>query len=151
MFFDKYNEDKAFNNYSGNIDFELNALTERLSRLKDTLDIKKYEDAFLTAMKNSSHLFGKYSFRKVLNEHLQPNARKQLINKALFVVWSVLLSKYNNNKIRQYPEEMLTKLLADEITNDEIFFAYLTYGTNSKINIKYVFSKCEEIIKKAGI
>ena len=151
LFFDKYNEDKALNNYSGNIDFELNALTERISRLKDTLDIKKYEDAFLTAMKNSSHLFGKYSFRKVLNEHLQPNARKQLINKALFVVWSVLLSKYNNNKIRQYPEEMLTKLLADEVTNDDIFFAYLTYGTNSKINIKYVFSKCEEIIKKAGI
>jgi len=146
LFHKKYLADSSLGNYSGNIDSELNALTEELSKDK-TADYSDYVSLFDNAMKNAYYLFGEYSFRKSLEHHLEPGARRQLINKALFVSWSVLLSQFDFEKISSKTiRESLAFPLASRITNDEELFQKLTWGTNAKLNHQIAFKAAEEII-----
>jgi hypothetical protein len=100
MFHKKYAADKTINNYSGSIEYELNNLTETLSKDKK-FDYTHYIKLFDNAMLNSHHLFGRYSFRKCKVEHINTNAYRQLINKALFVSWGVLLSEIDTKKLME--------------------------------------------------
>lgn len=148
LFHRKYQVDKTLSNYSGNIDSELNTITEQLSKDKSA-DYGNYVILFENAMRNAYHLFGEYAFRKSLEEHLQPGARRQLINKALFVSWSVLLSQYDSsNVIANNEEYKLAMPLATRITNDEELFQKLTWGTNAKLNHQVAFKAAEEIISE---
>lgn len=146
LFYRKYEQDKTLNNYSGNIDSELNSLTEELS--KD----KKYNydiviNKFNNAMLNANHLFGRYAFRKCKTEHINPEAYRQLINKALFVSWSVLLSQFQHSVLKNRNKyESFAIPLALKVTNNNKLFNYLTYSTNSKVNVQESFKAADEII-----
>lgn len=146
LFHEKYFSDSQLNNYSGNINSELNTLTEELS--KKGKELEHYIQLFDQAMSNAFYLFGKYCFRKNSLEHIKPNARRQLINKALFVSWSVILSQFESEEIRNYKQGCLIKPLAEKITNDEDLFSYLTYGTNARANTRAAFAAAEEIISE---
>ncbi len=146
LFHRKYQADKTLGNYSGNIDSELNTLTEELSKNKNA-DYSNYIELFDNAMENAYHLFGFYSFRKSLVSHLEPDARRQLINKAIFVSWSVLLSQYDYNKVSaNNAYESMAYPLAERITEDKDLFEKLTWGTNAKLNHQIAFKAAEEII-----
>lgn len=146
LFHRKYQLDKSLNNYSGNIESELNTLTEQLSKDKK-FDYQSYVKLFDTAMLNAYHVFGRYSFRKCKVEHIAPDAYRQQINKALFVSWSVLLSQYENKSITEKnSEESLALPLAEMVTNNNQLFMYLTYSTNSKVNIQEAFKAAEKVI-----
>lgn len=148
LFHQKYKSDKTLNNYSGNIESELNELTEVLSKEKK-YDFSEYINLFDNAMKNANYLFGRYSFRKCQIDHLAPGSRRQQINKALFVSWSVLLSQFKYEEIREkYSVEMLALPLAERVSEDLEFFMFLTYSTNSKVNIQAVFKVVDEIINE---
>jgi Protein of unknown function DUF262. len=148
LFYRKYIADKTLNNYSGNIESELNTLTETLNKEKG-YDYSTIIESYDNAMKNADHLFGIYSFRKCSIEHLKPGARRQLINKALFVSWSVLLSQFENNLIvQQFSKNQFAVPLATEISNDNELLNFLTYSTNSKANIQAAFKAAEKIIEK---
>ena len=148
LFHQKYLEDSTLSNYSGNIDSELNALTEELSKDK-MADYDNYVCLFDNAMKNAFYLFGEYSFRKSQIIHLNPGARRQLINKALFVSWSVLLNQYDFDNISStYEQKSLALPLAIRITEDEELFQKLTWGTNAKLNHQVAFKAAKEIIKE---
>jgi hypothetical protein len=146
LFHRKYQVDKNLSNYSGNIDSELNTITEQLSKDKYA-DYREYVALFENAMLNAYHLFGEFAFRKSQLKDLEPGARRQLINKALFVSWSVLLSRFDHTEV--YTKNVEYKLalpLATRITNDEEFFQKLTWGTNAKLNHQVAFKAAEEII-----
>lgn len=146
LFHKKYTADRTLNNYNGNIDSELNTLTESLSKDKK-FDYNYYVELFNSAMLNAYHLFGRYSFRKCKIEHVQPNAYRQLINKALFVSWSVLLSQYKTDiLIRNNSMQGFALPLAERITIDNELYMFLTYSTNSKVNIQAAFSVAREVI-----
>ncbi|MEY8870273.1 DUF262 domain-containing protein [Meridianimaribacter flavus] len=147
MFRDFYDKDENFESYSGYMDSSLNDFTEKL-RNKSEEDLTGYVYYYSKAMINAQYLFGsRFAFRKVRPKDLWPNANKQLINKALFVCWSVLLSYYEPNKIKRINEEYcLLKPLANEIDNDIELLNYLSYGTNSKNNLNYALKSCEKII-----
>jgi hypothetical protein len=146
LFYDKYKVDHKLNNYSGNIESELNTITEQLSKDKK-FDYQPYIDRFDNAMKNSYHLFGRYSFRKCFPDHINPMAYRQLINKALFVSWSVLLSLCDYDKIKDTTAaEALAMPLAQRVEEDNDLFQYLTYSTNSKVNIQAAFKTAEQLI-----
>lgn len=148
MFHQKYTSDNTLNNYNGNIESELNTLTEQLSKDKK-FDYKFYVELFDNAMKNAFYLFDRYSFRKCKVEHIQPGAYRQLINKALFVSWSVTLSRYKHEEVvKKNEDEVLALPLAEKVTNDSDLFMYLTYSTNSKANIQAAFMVAEEVIAK---
>lgn len=147
LFVRKYKSDPSLNNYSGNIESELNTLTEDLNKDKG-FDYTEYIQLYDKAMKNAFHLFGEYSFRKCLPMHLQPKARKQLINKAIFVSWSVLLAFVNENSVLEFPQGILAQPLADKLASNLELLHYLTYSTNSKTNIQAAFKAADEILSK---
>lgn len=146
LFHKKYEADKTLNNYNGNIESELNTLTEQLSKDRK-FDYQFYINLFNNAMLNCNHLFGRYSFRKCKEEHINYNAHRQLINKALFVSWSVLLSKYENNIIvDQNIKESFALPMAKKVSSDNALFLFLSYSTNSKVNIQAAFKTAAIII-----
>ena len=137
------------NDYNGYMDSSLDELTEQTTKVSYD-DLKEYKTLFSNAMKNAEYLFGsRYAFRKVKVNDIAPDAHKKLINKALFTVWSVLLSKYDPVKIRESNQEKaLLKPLAEKISGDETLLNYLSYGTNGRNNLLYTFKVCQELIEE---
>jgi Mor family transcriptional regulator len=100
-------------------------------------------------MKNAEFLIGsRLAFRKIQNKDIQPDAYKQLINKALFVCCSVLLADYDSKLIAEKNNQnLLTSLIADKIESDKQLKYYLSYGTNGKANLLYTFNVLNELFK----
>ncbi|WP_055443426.1 DUF262 domain-containing protein [Lacinutrix himadriensis] len=150
LLFYRYKEkDNFIYNYNGYMHSSLDELTEELMKSKRE-SLQKYIDAFSNAMKNAEYLFGrKYAFRKVRLYDLEPNANKQLINKALFISCSVLLADIENETIiNENAEKRLLEPLAYEIENDKELLNYLSYGTNGRNNLLYVFGAIENLIER---
>lgn len=146
LFHRKFEMDPALNNYNGSIESELNTLTEILSKDKK-ITYSHYINLFDNAMQNAHHLFGRYSFRKCKIDHISEGAYRQLINKALFVSWAVLLSSIDTNKLKKQVDfESLALPLAEKVTNDQQLFMYLSYSTNAKANIQAAFKAADELI-----
>jgi hypothetical protein len=142
-------EEKKIEDYNGYIDTSLDELTEKLQKsTKD--DLTHYVTEFSIAMKNAGYLFGnRYAFRKIQLKDIKPNAPKQLINKALFVSWSVLLADYKTEKVIELnKEKTLLKPLAEAIQKDNQLLSYLSYGTNGKANMQYAFFCANKIIQE---
>lgn len=149
LFRDLLTEDKKIENYSGYIDPSLDELTEKLQKsTKD--DLTHYITEFSTAMKNAGYLFGnRHAFRKIRLKDINPDAQKQLINKALFVSWSVLLADYKTERTMELnKEKTLLEPLAKAIESDSKLLDYLSYGTNGKANMQYAFFCVNRIIRE---
>jgi hypothetical protein len=142
-------EDEELKNYDGQMDKALDELTERLRELKKK-DLEYYVDDFSRSMKNAYYLFGgKYAFRKIRPEDVGKNTGKRLINKALFLCWSILLADYDPSKVEsQNRKETLTKPIADGMKEDPMLWTYLSGGTNYNSNIRYVFSSAKKLMKQ---
>jgi hypothetical protein len=142
--------------YQGDMQNFLNDLVERLN--KD--EVKYHEHIsqdFRRGMENAAHLFGQYSFRKCLPEHLQLGARRQLINKSLFTTWSVLLAPIQQSKVKAtIPEKgAFAKILADVLDESRkfaqptpTFYDAVSYRTNDRTVLEIAFNKTEELIIK---
>ena len=148
LFHELIHQDITLDNYTGYIEQLMDDLTERLVK-KDENELENYIQLFSNAMKNARYLLGKrFAFRKTQLKDIQPGAYKQLINKALFVSWSVLLSNFDPVLIEERNnEQALLEPLAREITEDQQFLYYLSSGTNGKANIRYAFMKVSMIIQ----
>ena len=141
-----FSRDGNINDYSGYTEGFLDDYTER--HKKDTpQDFEQKVQSFVNAMKNATYLIGgRYAFRKILPESIKPNARKQILNKALFVVTSVLLSQCSYEKVVTYNKErQLTEVIANKIAEDGQLYNYLTYSTNSKANMLYIFDTFNDL------
>jgi hypothetical protein len=148
LFHELLNQKEGINAYNGYMDSSLDDLTESLVKYSAD-DLSTYVMLFSNAMKNAHYLFGgRYAFRKVTPAHLNPVVYKQLINRALFVSCSVLLAKYEYQKVEKLNEpQSLLNPLAQEIEDDDILMGFLTYGTNSKANLVYVFDAVQDLLK----
>jgi hypothetical protein len=149
IMFHRYIEKDGFiNEYNGYMDTALDDLTDELSKLNSE-NLERYITLFSNAMKNAEYLFGrKYAFRKIRPHDLQPFASKQLINKALFVSWSVMLANYDHDVIKANNTEMaLLVPLSETINEDWELLNYLSYGTNGRNNLLYVFGAVENLIQ----
>ncbi|WP_212922840.1 DUF262 domain-containing protein [Capnocytophaga cynodegmi] len=148
-FYDIFEEKGNIDTYSGYMENFLDDFTERHNKTPKDNFIKQIE-AFKNAMKNAEYLIGKkYAFRKILPKNISEKANKQLINKALFVCTSLLLSRYSHNSVKEMNEqEILTELIAKAIESDEELYRYLSYGTNGKNNLTYTFDTLKELFSK---
>ncbi|MDR3128991.1 MAG: DUF262 domain-containing protein [Tannerellaceae bacterium] len=148
LFRDLMTSEGNINRYDSYMDASLDALTERLR--KSTInDLEHHVEAFSRAMYNAEYLFeSKYAFRKVRTKDLKRDASKQLINKALFVSWSVLLADYDPERVkRKNKRGVLKNPIAKMIEEDSELWTYLSYGTNGKSNLLCAFSRAEKLIK----
>jgi hypothetical protein len=141
-----FNRDKNISAYSGYMESFLDDYTERHQK-NTPQDFEGKVQLFVNAMKNATYLIGgRYAFRKILPESINPNARKQILNKALFVVTSVLLSRCPYEKVVTYNKDrQLTEVIANKIAEDGQLYNYLTYSTNSKANMLYIFDTFNEL------
>ena len=135
-----YELNKTIENYNGYMDATLDEYTE--NNVKTTLEeLSKYVVLFKNSMINSEYLIGKkYAFRKIQPKDIKPKANKQLINKALFVSTSVLLSKFDPEQLKaKNNSNSLREYISNKIGEDKMLLNYLSYGTNSKANLIYTF------------
>ncbi|AVF48291.1 hypothetical protein CMT89_08515 [Elizabethkingia anophelis] len=145
-FYQLYEKDQNIDGYTGYMDVTLDEFTDKNTK-NSILYFEKYISLFSNAMKNAEYLIGsRYAFRKIQLKDIEPNAYKQLINKALFVCCSILLADYDNEKIKELNEEnALTKSIAGKIDNDNQLLYYLSYGTNGRANLTYTFDVLKEV------
>lgn len=116
------------------------------SFLDDTLDLinglsnhelLRVVNDFKKSMSINYHLFKEYSFRKCLSEHFLPGARKQNINKALFVSYSLAAIEYDEKTIMsKIPAGSFAKILAKELDKKGDYYRILTTGTSDKKNLE---------------
>lgn len=149
ILFLRYFTQGSIENYNGAMDNALDTLTEDLYKTPQS-ELEHFVELFMTAMKNAKHLLGqRYAFRKIRRADLEPDAHKQLINKALFVSLSVLLSQYDHDSIQANNSELqLLEPLAAAIEDDSTFLSYLSYGTNGRSNVIYTFDKVQQLISE---
>ena len=136
---------KKIEEYSGNMDEELDNCVDYLSS-KEDFNYDEYVQAYDRAMKNARHLFGRHAFRKVYKD-TNVNDYRSVINKALFLSWSVLLADYEYEEISQIKKDSWIGELGAAISEDEHYYNMLTYGTNGWKNIIYAFDKAHQIIE----
>jgi hypothetical protein len=143
-FVDEFGNIDAYNGY---MDSSLNILTEELSKSSED-ELEVYVNKFSNAMKNAEYLFGnRYAFRKVTTYDIEPGAYKQLINKALFVCLTILLSEYNPAEIRKNnKEKSLLEPLAGFIENEMDLMDFLSYGTNNRANLIFVYGFLKDVL-----
>lgn len=150
LFYEAYKKDNTLNtSYDGYMESSLDATIENYKNVTDEKsDI--IISCFSNAMKNAEWLFGrKYAFRKIRSEDLAENVPKQLLNKALFEVWSVLLSEISPEEIQKnFEEGYMCNKFSNLLENDSQLMFYLSYGTNGKANMMYVFKTIKELINK---
>lgn len=142
--FRQLKEMDAIGHYSGNMDRDLDAFVDYTKREK-TYDFDYYEKLFDNAMQNAKYLFGKHAFRKISKKSLE-KGYTSVINKALFLTWSVVLSDYKPDDVKRKASlNSFVELLANRIDEDETYFNFISYGTNGWKNIIYAFNVATEI------
>ena len=137
-FYEQYNNNDPIGNYSGDMESTLDYFIDELN-FRDSNDLEKYLSIYDNALNNCYHLFGELCFRKVLPETLL--GRRSPVNKLLMLSFSVLLSRYDNNRITSSCAfEGMVEPLAHFIKNEENIFPAITYGTNGKWNLTIAFN-----------
>lgn len=133
-FYTNYDEKvESVSFYNGNMEDTLDNAVEFFN---DYAGLKDIRPVYEQAMKDAYRLFGEHTFRKVY----KGQTRRSQVNKLLMLSLSVLLAKHSY----QYREKLdngikLTDSLRELIDTDENLFNALTWSTNSKWNVEYVF------------
>ncbi|MEN5432829.1 DUF262 domain-containing protein [Sphingobacterium faecium] len=149
VFYKMFESTGNIDSYNGYMDAILDEFTE--NNIKTTkLELYKYAKYFSNSMQNAEYLIGRrYAFRKIMLKDIQPDSYKQLINKALFVCTSVLLAKYDTERVKELNEEQsLRNHIAEKINSDVELLYYLSYGTNGKANLIYTFNALKKLFKE---
>lgn len=134
--------------YKGEMDTVLDDFTDEVS-LNDNFPFAECEADFKNAMINANYLFGRHAFRKVFKGFSNDSTRS-LINKALFLAFSVVLSRFNPEDVKNKASqgEWITKLadVIDNDTNESLeIMKLISYGTNGAKNIRTVFTVAEKL------
>lgn len=147
IFFRFHYKKGAIRKYTGNMDLDLDDFVDLLNKMGD-FEFDKYVAEFDSAMKNARYLFGRHAFRKVYI-NTSKDSPKSLVNKALFVSWSVLLANYDYNDVKNTLEKYsFIPILGERISADDDYYRALSYGTNGRKNILIAFEVAEQIIKE---
>lgn len=133
--------------YLGEMNPFLDQALERLNEKPPSYFIK-LEEEFTFSMKTCYYLFEKYCFRKCLSEHLLPGAKKQLINKSLFITWAIEVLNFRNyNFNEKLNQGALADALAKEFDKKGEYYNVITINTSSVKSLSLAFSYANEILK----
>ena len=133
-FYNNYDEETdPVSFYSGNMEDTLDSAIEYFNDYEGLSDILPVYEQVL---KDAFRLFGDQTFRKVYSGQ----TRRTPVNKLLMLSVCVILAKYGQqyrNKIDSGVK--LIQPFTTLMENDADLFNALTWSTNSKWNIEYVF------------
>ena len=138
---------QSVNNYSGVMDNDLDAFVDFLTQNKN-FSYDEYIFEYHQAMSNAEYLFGRHAFRKVYRE-TKYDSYRSVINKALFLCFSVLLADYSEKEITSKCERnSWVKVLGEAISSDKFFYSCLSYGTNGWKSLMYSFQHIKDLIQQ---
>lgn len=147
-FYGAYKKDTTLkSSYDGYMEFFLDTATEDYANLPEEVS-QRFVRLYQNAMKNSILLLGgTNAFRKLKYENGVVDSSRQLFNKALFVAWSVLLADIPYDFLSmKYSQDYLLVPFAKLLKEDEQLMYYISYGTNGKSNLEYIFQKISQLI-----
>jgi hypothetical protein len=145
-FYEQYSTDKTTGNYNGDMENALDEFIDELNK-RNVNQIEKYILLYDQALSSAYHLFGRYSFRKIIPGTL--NRRRPPVNNLLLLTLTVLLTNYNTNAIvSDYNYEYLVEFIAEFIFEVDGLFEALTYGTNGKYNIEFSFKAFSQFLNE---
>jgi hypothetical protein len=109
-------------------------------------DLNSIKHNFIESMSLAKDIFGKHAFRKVFNIEKSKNP----INRALFEVWSVTLSKLSDKErsILKKNKKMLFHNFVSLMNNDNIFVTSITSATGDTKNIDYRYTTINNLIQE---
>ncbi|WP_437831686.1 DUF262 domain-containing protein [Niallia taxi] len=147
-FYNAYDFNSKFIKYEkGDLELFLDQGFEFLNNSnEETLEL--YKEKIINAMKNSYSLFGEYAYRNCSYESFLNLKRKRLLNRSLFVTWSVLLSKVKLEEISPEVKDKACKLLSKRLTEDGAYSQSLTMGTNGRKQVVYNFIIANKILEE---
>ena len=149
-FYGAYKKDATLKtSYDGYMEYFLDTATEDYANIPEE-NSHRFVMLYKNAMKNSLLLLGgTNAFRKLKYDNGAVDSKKQLFNKALFVAWSVLLADIPYDLLSQkYAQDYLLVPFAKLLKEDEQLMYYISYGTNGKSNLEYIFQKISELINE---
>jgi hypothetical protein len=121
----------------------LNSATEEIDGNLRDAEVTKLSNEFLRAMKVARGLFGMHAFRK-----WPPNSDWRLpINRALFEVWGVLLSDFDEQTLLNAKKELLTSYRS-LFVSDNFFVSSISTGTGDPKKIIYRFGVVRNLLAK---
>lgn len=131
--------------YKPDLDDFLNKAMVELSQMTEN-EREKITFDFTNAMIRAEKLFGKYTFRK----RYKINDKKNRINKALFEVWSVILSKLENSEFEKVAKnkQSINRDLIDLFMNNKDFDKSISTSTGDPKNVKIRFKEIKRIVEK---
>ncbi|GEP49833.1 hypothetical protein FNO01nite_05050 [Flavobacterium noncentrifugens] len=129
--------------YNSDLDGFLNKTMEYLNTLDDE-EQNKIQSDFNKGLLASHKIFGRDAFRKRFSRR----DKRKPINKALFEVWSVSLSKQDAQQIDFLVQnkETLIDIFIARLKNDEEFNKSISSSTGDKSRVKRRFAEVESII-----
>lgn len=106
--------------------------------------IEEIRECFKKGMNRSHTLFGRHTFRKSYGEY-----KKSQLNKSLFEMWGVLLSRLTDNEFSILCLQKET-LMAEyiELLQSSIFQLAISKDSMKYTSVKYRFDKIKELINK---
>lgn len=129
--------------YSSDLDSFMNLCMERLYGISEP-ELTKLKTDFDDAMKTALSIFENDAFRKRYDK----NDKRKPINKALFEVWSVCLTKLTNEQRKRLvnSKEDIKQNFINLLNNDEAFDWSISSGTSDKARVKKRFNEINKII-----
>lgn len=135
----------GYDKYNGDLDSYLNMVLDIINSGVASTDLQKIVLDFDKAMKAAYAIFKNDAFRKryALNERRKP------INKALFEVWSVLLSKLDQHKIDTliHNRNFLIEQFVHLLITDDYFNQSITSATGDKSRVRKRFTEIRNLIE----
>lgn len=122
-------------------DYFLNEAMAKINKMK-TEELNDIEYKFLRSLKAAYSIFEGNAFRKIIENQ----EKKQPLNKALFEVWSVTLSKLNDQEIKILKQRK-HKLIQEFVSyseNDTNFFHSISQASEK---VSYRFEVVEKIVQ----
>lgn len=136
-----FTENDFRKDYKNNIDDYLIMAMKRVNKYSD-YDLEKIRADFARTMKSCYEIFGRYTFRKIGD-----NGRRGPVNKAIFEMWSIIISKLNDVQVEKLIKNksiLLEKFM--ECLNSYSFNSWLR--SSDKYSIENRISTVNRIVEE---
>jgi len=132
----------GYENYTPDLDTFMSKAMSHVNKMSHEEKIKCKSD-FIHSMQLNLEIFEVHAFRKI---ERHPGRRKPL-NKALFDVFSVILSRLESSQMEKLKaqKKMLKEGLIS-LLDDEIFYTSITSSTSYKRRVTYRFTKVSQLV-----
>ncbi|MCK8486686.1 DUF262 domain-containing protein [Paenibacillus sp. MBLB2552] len=128
--------------YNGIMDEFLDNVVEVLNSDYKKIPFNQLEADFKKSMSNAYILFKDYAFRKVKLDYSK--FPKNMVNKSLFTAFSVLLSNFSSDEVKN--KGILITEFAKYLEDNEYLYDSITNGTNDKARIDTTFLLIDQFL-----